>query len=174
MICENCQQRQAHVHVTQSLNGQTVEKHLCETCATEVKGQSSPFSFSVHEFLKDFYDEKYHSHDGHVRGMPGKKCNGCGQTYDDYKKTGLFGCPDCYRNFRFVIMPLAKRIQGQLQHTGKIPLKRERVHRFQKKKEHLQSVLREAVRNEAFEEAAEMRDQIQLLDRKINQLKGES
>jgi len=171
MFCENCQKRQAHVHLTQIVNGQAVEANLCEACAMELKSQGAPFAFSVHEFLKNFYTENQLMGEGENGDDLTKKCSGCQQTYETYKRSGVFGCPDCYRTFRILITPLVKRIHGQWQHTGKVPVTRERVHRFQKKKEQLQSTLKEAVRQEAFEKAAELRDQIQLLDRKINQLK---
>jgi protein arginine kinase activator len=172
MICEHCQLRQAHVHITQTTNGQTVDKHLCESCAVALKTQGSPFSFSVHGFLKDIYDEKFDPQK-QSPGSSAKICSTCGQTYENYKETGLFGCPDCYRSFRLIILPLVKRIQGNLQHTGKIPVKLERAHRFEKKKQQLQASLKEAVRSEAYENAVELRDQILLLDQKISQLKGE-
>jgi len=170
MLCENCHQRQAHVHVSQSINGQTRETHLCETCALELKEQGTAFSFSVQDFLKGFYEETA-DQEMNPENTAARKCNSCGQTYADYKRTGLFGCPECYRTFRMVVLPLVKRIQGHLQHTGKVPIKVERVYRFEKKKQQLQSALKDAVKRESFEKAAELRDQIALLDQKILHMK---
>lgn len=45
MICEHCKQRHANVTVTQVHNGQKVERHYCEVCAT----QFHPFQFDVSE-----------------------------------------------------------------------------------------------------------------------------
>lgn len=45
MICEHCKQRHANVTVTQVHNGQKVERHYCEVCAT----QFHPFQFDVNE-----------------------------------------------------------------------------------------------------------------------------
>ncbi|SMP70010.1 UvrB/UvrC motif-containing protein [Anoxynatronum buryatiense] len=170
MLCEHCHQRQAHVHVSQTVNGQTRESHLCETCALDLKEQGSSFSFSVQDFLKGFYEEAM-DQEMNLDNAAAKKCSGCGQTYADYKRTGVFGCPVCYKSFRLVIMPLVKRIQGHLQHTGKVPTKIERVYRFEKKKQQLQSALKEAVKRESFEKAAELRDQIVLLEQKILHIK---
>ena len=170
MLCEKCQKRQAHVHVSQNLKGKTIEQHLCENCALELKDQSSPFAFSVHDFLGSLYDESAHSQKSNQHNS-GRQCTGCGQTYSDYRKSGLFGCPECYRSFRLVVIPLVKRIHGDIHHKGKVPLKVERVQRFEKKRQQLQSALKEAIRKEAFEKAAELRDQIQLLEQKIAKLK---
>ncbi len=170
MRCEKCQQRQAQVHVSQKINEKTVQQHLCEVCALELKEQSSPFAFSVHDFLGHLYDESTHAQTG-PQNASSKQCVGCGQTYSDYKRTGLFGCPECYRSFRLVVIPLIKRIHGDIHHAGKIPLKVERIQRFEKKKKQLQNTLQEAVREEAYEKAAETRDQIQLLEKKITRLR---
>lgn len=170
MVCDQCKSRKAHVHVVQQQNGKTMEKYLCDMCAVEYQAEESSFSFSVHEFLKGIYDEKADmSHDDPDRAS--KVCTGCGQIYRDYQRSGLFGCPECYRTFRLIVVPLTKRIQGNLQHVGKIPVKLERVHRFERKKQQLQSALKDAVQQEAYEKAAALRDQIQLLSRKIAQLR---
>ncbi len=170
MLCDQCKNRKAHVHVVQESNGTTIEKYLCEICAVEFPPEDSPFSFSVHEFLKGIYND-HTQVSQQDRDMSSKICSGCGQTYRDYQRSGLFGCPECYRTFRLVMIPLTKRIQGSVQHVGKIPLKLERVHRFEGKKQQLQSALKDAVQKEAYEKAAELRDQIGLLSRKIEQLK---
>lgn len=170
MVCDQCKSRKAHVHVVQTVKGKTIERYLCDVCAVEFQAEESPFSFSVHEFLKGIYYD-HHQIGEQDRDKPLKKCPGCGQTYGDYQRSGLFGCPECYRAFRLVLVPLTKRIQGNVQHVGKIPIKLERVHRFQRKKQLLQSALKDAVQKEAYEKAAELRDQIDLLGRKIEELK---
>ena len=50
MICEACQQNLATVHLTEIVQKQKRETHLCETCA-ETKGIPQKESFSVEEFL---------------------------------------------------------------------------------------------------------------------------
>ena len=171
MVCDQCKSRKAHVHVVQKVKGKTIEQYLCQTCAAEFQAEDSPFSFSVHEFLKGiYYDSAQVSQQDHDKAL--KVCPGCGQTYRDYQRSGLFGCPECYRTFRLVLVPLTKRIQGSVQHVGKIPAQLERVDRFEGKRKQLQSALKDAVQKEAYEKAAELRDQIDLLSQKIEQLKG--
>ncbi len=33
MLCDDCKERQASVHITKINNGQKTERHLCEICA---------------------------------------------------------------------------------------------------------------------------------------------
>ena len=170
MLCEHCQQRNAHLQITQSINGKTITMHLCEICANEFKTKGTPFSFSLQDFLKGFQEE-----DSDKIRIPGtisrRRCSRCDQTYEDYQRTGLFGCADCYHHFRPVIMPMVRRIQGNQQHRGKMPDDRKRVHRMERKQHQLQQILHEAIRSESYEKAAAIRDQLQLLETKIRHLK---
>ncbi len=36
MLCQNCKQRQATIHVTRIMNGRRVEQHLCSKCAADL------------------------------------------------------------------------------------------------------------------------------------------
>ena len=94
------------------------------------------------------------------------KCPSCGLTYADFKKIGRLGCGECYNTFRKYLGPLLKRIHGSTQHTGKSPLI---AGKPRKKKIDLQALrirLARAIEEEAFEEAAKIRDQIKELERK--------
>ena len=37
MICERCHKKEATVHITEVLNGNRTEKHLCQDCAAQEK-----------------------------------------------------------------------------------------------------------------------------------------
>ena len=44
MLCDKCKQREANVHIKQSINGVTTERNLCEVCAREEEGLMNAFS----------------------------------------------------------------------------------------------------------------------------------
>jgi protein arginine kinase activator len=95
------------------------------------------------------------------------KCPACGLTYADFKKIGRLGCGDCYNVFRKYLAPLLKRIHGSNQHIGKNPAKSKIVPKLSKKKPgllELKNQLQKAISEEAFEEAAHLRDQIKALE----------
>lgn len=49
------------------------------------------------------------------------RCPSCGMALEDYRRTGLVGCAECYRFFRRELTPAVKGIQGGTAHTGKTP-----------------------------------------------------
>ncbi len=56
MLCDKCKQRQANIHIKQSVNGVTTEKNLCQECASEEKGLMDAFSFSGGGFFDDLFE----------------------------------------------------------------------------------------------------------------------
>ncbi|RQD67001.1 MAG: hypothetical protein D5S00_11350 [Tindallia sp. MSAO_Bac2] len=173
MLCQQCKQRKATVHLKENIQGQTNERFICDICAEKMNHLNSPFSFSVHNLLSSYFDQEPKAEkDGAAIGE--KACPQCGQLYRHYKETGLLGCAKCYETFRPMIMPLIRRIQGSNQHVGKVPAKTERIQRFQRRVQHLRSALKDAIRKEEYEKAAELRDQISQLENKVVHMKEES
>lgn len=170
MICQICHKRPATVHITKIINGVKTEMHICEQCAKEkeelgIKSDMSnfitPFSFS--NILEGFMDFPG------LGAVPRKvheeiRCPGCGISYDDFKKTGLFGCSQCYDTFRDRLEPIIKRIHGNTQHTGKVPKRSGGIIRLKRDIEGLKYELKKAVENEEYEKAAQIRDRIKELN----------
>jgi len=173
MLCQYCKQRKATVHVKENVNGYSTERYFCDHCAEEMNQGNSPFSFSVHDLLSDYLEHEMPP-DTQGKAFGEKTCPHCGQTYQHYKKIGLFGCAECYQVFRPMILPLIRRIQGSNQHAGKVPEKMERIQRFQKQAQHLQSILKEAIAKEEYEKAAGIRDQIKSFEEKVVHLKEDA
>src|SRR5450756_2987202 len=61
MLCQECQQKTANVHLTQMINGQKIELHLCETCAAKHSAfginLGFPIQFSIHHLLSGLMQE---------------------------------------------------------------------------------------------------------------------
>ena len=53
MLCDKCKQREANIHIKQSINGVTTERNLCETCAREEEGLMN--AFSMDHFFNDLF-----------------------------------------------------------------------------------------------------------------------
>lgn len=162
MVCDICAKNQATVHLTEIIDEQMTELHLCEECARKKSAQmEQQFGLSdllagLADFEKSPTDEK--------EPLIGK-CPNCGLTYKDFKKVGRLGCSECYPTFKKYLMPLLKRIHGSSFHCGKCPV---RVTKVGKKKADLQELrcrLQKAVEDEAYEEAARLRDQIKELEK---------
>ena len=160
MLCDVCGKNPATVHLTEIIDEQMNELHLCEDCARH-KSAAMEQQFGLSDLLAGMADfEKPSSKEEEVVTL---KCPSCGLTYADFKKIGRLGCGECYNVFRKYLAPLLKRIHGSNQHIGKNPSKTKAPVKLYKKKAGLQELkeqLQKAIQAEAFEEAARLRDQI--------------
>lgn len=99
----------------------------------------------------------------------GKVCPRCGTTFEEYRRTGLLGCPVCYRFFRDQLIPSIRKVQFTLQHEGKFPASTTPESRSRRRITLLRQDLSEAVLTENFERAATLRDEINALTELLNQ-----
>ncbi len=165
MLCNICNKNKATVHLTEIIDDQMKELHLCEECARH-KSAAMESQFGLSDLLAGMAQSGKPSTDKEVTLA---RCPNCGLTFADFKKIGRLGCGDCYSAFRKYLVPLLKRIHGSSQHLGKSPQK---VTRVMKKKidiHDLRIKLQRAVEQEAFEEAAKLRDAIKELEKKQSQ-----
>ncbi len=161
MVCDICGKNAATVHLTEIIDEQMNELHLCEDCA-RTKSSAMEQQFGLSELLAGMADFEKPDKDEEIVTA---KCPSCGLTYADFKKIGRLGCGECYNIFRKYLAPLLKRIHGSSQHVGKSPLKAKAkpAGGVSKKKADLQELkaqLQKLIEKEDFEEAARLRDQI--------------
>lgn len=153
MICDECGKNNATVHLTKIVNGKRSETHLCEQCARKYTSLNT--NFSIQNIMSGFLSD--------VSGIEKSKplvCENCGMTYEEFKRTGKFGCSRCYSAFEKKVAPFVRNIHSHDSHVGKIPLKAGKELKSKKELEDLKFKLREAVENEEYEKAAEYRDKI--------------
>ncbi len=167
MICQICKERTASVQFTKVVNGIKTEMHLCEQCAT--KEALNLYQLDFTNFINEFLNIE-----GKVTLQPApntekKICKNCGMDFNDFKKTGKFGCDQCYETFFDLVEPLIKRIHGRTVHTGKIAKTGGHVLKMKRELSEMQKQLDEAIVNENYELAAEYRDIIRLLKGSNNQ-----
>jgi protein arginine kinase activator len=172
MICNLCGTQEATIHLTEIVNNQMIEIHLCETCAQE-KGTD----FKTHFQMGDLMSSLIGASDKPAKGSAEKrlagKCPECGLTYEEFGKTGRLGCAYCYDSFSKLLMPLIKRVQRSLQHIGKKPKQAASTSVAPPQGSTvlgdlkiLQDRLKKSIQLEAFEEAAKIRDEIRQLEEK--------
>ena len=163
MLCQHCQKKAANVHFTQIVNNNKIEMFLCEQCAKE-KGQLGfgP-SLNISGFLSGFIG--LGNNDPYIASIPQEECcNICGMSYEDFRKTGKLGCSNCYRIYGEKLKPVLKRLHGNTEHTGKMPINVSKGIKFSKEIEKLKEMLVKAVHNEEYEKAAEIRDKIKMME----------
>ncbi|MBS5523636.1 MAG: UvrB/UvrC motif-containing protein [Clostridiales bacterium] len=120
-------------------------------------------------------------------------CPKCGMTYNEFLKYSKFGCPECVHTFGFLLDDYFKKIQGSCEHCGKVYHGGETVFipditavagdgstsaapemapavqvndKDSKEVASLKKKLDKAIRDEEYEEAARLRDEIRALTAK--------
>ena len=163
MVCNVCGQNEATIHLTEVLNNQMVEVHLCEGCA-EQKGTDFKVHFDFNKLLASLGDFGAELKPEHVSKVA---CKDCGMTYEEFGRTGRLGCANCYDAFEKLLLPLIKRVQRDARHVGKVPSQAPKEVKGTLELRELQDRLRKSIQSETFEDAARIRDQIQELEEKL-------
>ncbi len=166
MLCELCKQMQATVHLTEIVNDQMTELHLCEACANQ-KGAQVESHFGLSDLLSGLAD---FSKPQEPEEVPAKACPTCGMSFDDFRKVGRLGCAECYATFKRSLGSLLKRIHGSPIHLGKSPMRLIKPTKVAKTEmAELKRKLEHAIEKEEFEEAARLRDQIRRAEQQEQQ-----
>ena len=167
MLCEACKQTQATVHLTEIVNDQMTELHLCEACANQ-KGAQVESHFGLSDLLSGLAG---FSKTEEPEEVSTKTCPTCGMTYEDFRKVGRLGCAECYTTFKRNLGSLLKRIHGSPIHLGKSPARLVKPAKAKTELAELKRKLERAIENEEFEEAANLRDQIRRMEQQEQQAK---
>ena len=168
MLCEKCGKNEANVYMKNVVNGKVTELHLCAACAGESGAFKSASPFSAMGGIFDGMEQAFQGFfPGHAAPRTlsrGTVCPVCGATAQDIARTGRAGCADCYEMFGQVLEPVIRRIHGGAVHTGAIPGSAGAELSRKRRLEKLRGDLQDAIRREAFEEAARLRDEIRTLE----------
>jgi protein arginine kinase activator len=153
--------------MTEISGGKPHEVHLCDACAQEA-GYVQQTHIPINELLSQFL--KTHAQ---VADAPTTRCPDCGMSWQEFKDTGLLGCPKDYEFFLNQLNGVIERAQnGANHHTGKLPHAvtpggpqvEDAVQLRQAELNRLRKELARAVEDESYERAAQLRDQIRALE----------
>lgn len=161
MLCQKCQKRVANIQVTQIVNNNKQVIYLCEQCAREEGKFITGAPLSVNDFFSSMIGFPVRTSVGEQQLV----CDKCGMSYEEFKKIGKFGCENCYQVYGEKLTPLLKRLHGNLQYHGKLPKKVSEGVKVSREIEYLKEQLNNAVKNEEYEKAAEIRDRIRELEK---------
>jgi protein arginine kinase activator len=164
MLCDLCGKNQATVHLTEIIDDQMRELHLCEECASK-KSMQMEQQFGLADLLAGLAEFGKPEETVEAAGL---KCSNCGLSYQDFKKTGRLGCSECYSSFKKLLLPLLRKIHSSTQHVGKSPYKGVAPKPRKKEKVGLAELrlrLQKAIEKEEFEEAARLRDKIREIEK---------
>lgn len=162
MKCQKCKKNEATTHYTQVINGKKTEYYLCNDCA-ENSEELGYFKMNLDNefdnFLSGFFGNSYGFNQDYT-GIPAKSCGCCKMTFEEFLNSGRLGCSECYDTFASRLLNPLKQIHGSYQHTGKVPERMGGELKKTRKIEKLENELKQAVSEQNFEKAAELRDKI--------------
>ncbi|MGC9315269.1 MAG: UvrB/UvrC motif-containing protein [bacterium] len=151
-VCQACKENEINLRCVIVINGVSEEQFLCQECARKagIEEQNKMTRKTAKEFV-----------------YSGKKkfptCSACKRSYNQFLKTGMLGCPECYKTFETYLRDILKGIHSVSYHKGRGPGNERTMDIAQ-----LKWKLSEAVREEDFELAARIRDEIQIFERGDN------
>ncbi len=155
--CQECNMAQAVYHLKQNIDGVTSQLHLCEACALkrgfDIDKQTAPLA----GFLSAFAASGAQPSRSSDKPEP---CPGCGLTYPEFRVSGLLGCDACYSHFKRQLLPMLRRIHGSNHHVGKSPGAEHKPKSHATDTGSLKKRLETAIKNEDYELAARLRDEI--------------
>ncbi len=155
MLCQLCEDSQAIIKIAQVINQKKIEINLCKACA-EQKGVENPM-VTLPQIFGDFVTELIGDEETEHEFARDLTCRGCGLSWKTFEKTGLLGCDICYQTFCEDLDLVLRRVHGSAHHIGNRPrssrkcIDEQELHRIKLN-------LREAIKNENFELASELRD----------------
>jgi protein arginine kinase activator len=161
MVCDICKKTEATVHLTQIIDSKVFKVDLCEGCA-KTKGVQDSVSGPLSDLLVGLGTVEEPA-----EAPSNLRCATCGMTQEDFKKTGRLGCADCWDTFAEGLATLLKAMHRSDRHVGKVPGKAAHTIVISEKIKELAGELQKAVRDEQYEQAARLRDEIRGLETKL-------
>jgi len=176
MTCDICGKKKATVHLTEIVDEQMSEMHLCEECARQKSSQMEQ-QFGLADLLAGLSDTSKTMSATKESEKSVLKCSRCALPYEDFRKFGRLGCGECYTSFKEHLTGLLRKIHGSNKYLGKTPSM------YQEKPVEplaegavallpsenmadLKKQLHAAIAAEDFEKAAQIRDKIRHLEQK--------
>lgn len=170
MQCEGCQQNEATVHIQEVVGDKAKALHLCSECAVK-RGLpiGDPEQLGLASLLYKLgagaVEGEPSTEDGGDAGAGAEEasCPDCGLGEREFRQAGRLGCGRCYETFSALVEASLGNLHRGTRHSGKIPggacpgaAARLQHGGYAR----LQEELARAVAAEAYERAAELRDQI--------------
>ena len=168
LLCDDCGESNAQVHLTSIEADDMRTLNLCVSCAA-ARGLSSEEAEEAGAGgkppLVDFLAQIGSA--GPQAPVPAAPapCPFCGISASDFRKAGRVGCSQCYVHYETQLRSLLRRIHGSSQHAGKLYLSEasdisDRLGQISS----MRRRLKRAIETEDFETAADLRDRIHELE----------
>jgi protein arginine kinase activator len=151
--CQCCS-NPATVHLTEIVENQKKELHLCQSCA-EAQHLIKHQELNLPAILQTLINQHIGPQTDELARL---SCPACGIKYMEFRAQGRLGCSHDYLVFRIGLEPLLRRIHRAARHVGKAPRHGKVSANRNAELVELRRQLQEAIDAERYEEAASFLD----------------
>ena len=163
MKCQLCEQ-EATVTYTKIVGDKSQKIHLCAMCADE-NGITNIENFSLSNILMKESEQS----GGLTDPKPDSDtCPECGFTVDDLRKIARLGCSSCYQFFADEVKGMIGKMHKGTEHKGKVPVGMLKAMELKTQLTEREAEFKEAIKEEAFERAGELKVEIAELKNKLS------
>lgn len=173
MMCDDCGVRPANFLLKAVTDEGVHEKNLCPVCMAKYQKRIPGLDFSslagILSGILESHKAAGQQEETYDPEYDDLICMDCGATYAEFRKTGRMGCAACYKAFRQPLDSLLLKVHGNLQHAGRMPggLKNDASIKFTIEK--LKQELVKAIAAEEYEQAAQIRDKVRMLNAQLEE-----
>ena len=165
MKCQQCE-KPATFHITELTGPDVEELHLCEEHARSYLTPGESVDPSTSQSFAGVLAQQMQlgqtAED--LARLDQQSCPVCGITFYEFRNQGRLGCPHDYVCFESELEPLVINIHGSNEHLGKRPRRESGASQRKTELIRLRREMKEAVTQENYERASELRDEIQQLE----------
>lgn len=164
MKCQQCD-KPATFHITELTGGKPQELHLCEEHARQYLTASSSEPTPVGAMAAVLAHQMAIGQTAEeLAQLDQQACPVCGITFYEFRSQGRLGCPHDYICFESQLEPLIANIHGESEHVGKRPHQPAAGSESRTQLIRLRREMKEAIDDENYERASELRDEIQRIE----------
>lgn len=135
MLCDICGKKPARIILTEIRNGEKREQHLCEDCAAnnssiKIAAPNLPgdINLNIGNLLSFALNNVHNAQKmANIGAIDALACPNCKETFGEFKKTGMFGCEQCYAAFNSLLPVTLKNLQSAELHVGKVPVRLSKI-----------------------------------------------
>lgn len=159
--CNICSKK-ANVFLSTVIEYEVIQVSFCQEHA-ETSGLFDPKGYC---FLENEEAKRRQARSGPL-------CPQCQCSLKDFQRSGKLGCMECYETFHPYIQQFIAQAQKGPLHFGKIPSGELTPITLKKRIKFLKEKLKALIQSERFEQAAQLRDYMQVIEKQLKALQDE-
>ena len=162
MICKSCMKNTATIKFTEVVDGRAVQHFLCPECYKARQEAAAGFSLSVPK--PSVRGGNRDKGEQSTRAKTSRKCPSCNIALSQILESAMVGCATCYAAFGKEVESMLEGLHRGPAHCGKAYKCNDERALILKNIQAKRILLRHMLREENYEEAARLRDEIQTME----------